>query len=337
VNNRIVLRSAGGLAAAALVVLVVLGLWPWNGGIQRASAEAIQTAMQLLERVDAIAVSASVDSGAGTPVEQSWTGVGLRDVGFRLSSADGVLVYNHREQRQYQFNGDELVVTELRDATSLGRFLDRFTADQSLQYVKSAAMRSGGQVSDELVESGGRTVRRLAVPDERGHLVVVELDSITERLVRCETWTIGEVPAARQVWTFEYPGVASIDPDMFAVPKAEGRPVRRESDERRLCMVNIRNLCMAVQIYASEHEDRLPPKLSDLGRYLPDADFDGVLVCTDLEGKPARIVYRGPEQQSAVTLAGLDSQAILFECQLPTGRILGFADTRTEFRANERP
>lgn len=335
--NRAFLRGAGGLAAAAAITLAVLALWPGGSGIRAASAEALSAAMQSLDRVDAVRVTSTVDAGPGTPAQPLWTGIALRDVGFRLSGEGSVQIYNHQERRQYTIEGESMRVVELRDATSLGQLLEHFSANQRLQYLRETALRRGATLSDEQVVIDGLAVRRFSAPDENGRPVSLDIDMQTQRLRHCDTWTMDtpDQPAIRQRWDFEYPEPSSIDLSLFAAPNAEGRTVTREPAGRAQCMVNMRNLAMAIQVYATEHEDQLAPGLSDLKRYLPHEDLTELLSCRNDSGELVRIKYHGPDQQPAATLAGLDMPTtILFECELGSGKAVGYVDGHVEYHAN---
>lgn len=336
-SNRVFRHSAGGVAIAAAAALVILAIWPSGDGIRTASAEALRGALNSLDLLEAVEIASSTDHGPGTDVQPLWKGVAVRDVGFRLEGEGHTQIYNHIQRRQVTIEGDLVRIAEIRDATSLANLLQHFTADNRLQELRQSTQRDGGELRDELVQIDGRNIRRFSARDSQGRPVELEVDPQTWRVLHCVSWTLptDDQPALRQRWAFAYPDATTIDRRMFDPPSTENAKVIREPAGRPQCMVNIRNLAMAVQLYASEHEDRLPLTIRDLLRYLPHEDEAAILRCEHESGERVTIEYRGPEQLGAKLLTEAMPAGILFVADIGPGKLLGFADGHVEYRANE--
>lgn len=335
-RNRILLSGAGGLAAAAAIALVALFLLPNSAGVSSASAKMLQDARAAIDAIDAVEVQTLWDGGDGTPDRGGWKGLIVRGLGARFENDGQLEIFNLPAQQHYRHEDGRpsIIRSRLRDDGLIDEMLRRCHLDKNVELLRVRALTRAGGLLEQSLDRDGVLVRRYSAIDENGRTIIVEIDVAARRLLRCESWTMpaNDQPLTRIVELYSYPSPQNIDRRLFEPPA--GVEVVDEPEDvqfRKQCMVNVRNMCMAVMLYASEHDNALPKSVDDLARYAAGGDLATACSCATASGQRVKIRYLGDQLQAA-TINDLDAKAILFECDLPDGKALGFGDGHAEFR-----
>jgi prepilin-type processing-associated H-X9-DG protein len=119
--------------------------------------------------------------------------------------------------------------------------------------------------------------------------------------------------------------------DVLTVLTPSLRQARKQA-RRKVCMNNLRQVGLALRMYADEHDDQLPPDLefSTIGKYL--GSVHRVLVCPATQGDS--YVYRG----ATITVAAIPSMIMAYDRKgnHEGGRNVVFLDGHAEWVTEER-
>jgi hypothetical protein len=298
----------------------------------------LQDARAAITTIDAVEVQTICDGGQGTPQRGGWKGCIVRGLGARFENDGQLEVFNLPAQQHYRYAAGrtEIVRSRLRDDGLIDEMLRRCQLDKNVELLRVRALTRGGGLLEQSLDRDGILVRRYSAIDENGRNITVEIDPAARRMLRCESWTMpmADQPLTRIVEIYSYPSPERIDRGRFELPEIDGVQVVDEPEHvqfRTQCMVNVRNMCMAVMLYASEHDNALPRSVDELARYAAGGDLATACSCATASGQRIRIRYLGDQLQAA-TINDLDPKAILFECELPDGKALGFGDGHAEFQ-----
>lgn len=334
--RKIWIGGTGGIAAAAATIVLVMWLSPAKTAVGPSTAEALATVMRNFESVDALQCETDWLVEGDSQPTGGWRGTIVRDRGFRAESGDGhIEIYNHQEQKRYNISPDGLEVRRLHisDAGMLGELLRRARLEDNFEYF-TIRSREPQAVNEIQLERSGRMVTRLETLDVNRRSIAVEFETATRRLLLSESWIPQQDP---QIWVrsrsrFSYPSAGEISPTAFDPPALEGKRVIEERESDMQCMVNLRNLGMAIQLYASEHEDRLPTRLEDLAPYAPNANLNACRTCSDASGAATAIELRSPAEIGVNTLSAVaePGQTVILRCRMNGFDFLGYADSHTE-------
>lgn len=101
------------------------------------------------------------------------------------------------------------------------------------------------------------------------------------------------------------------------------------SGVRMQCLVNARNLVMALAIYAQEHDGLLPGALEELAPYAADGDLAQMASVTLPGGEVVECRYLAPEL-GLKRYADVNPKTTLFIFNLPGSVVIGYGDGHAE-------
>ncbi|MCC6361358.1 MAG: hypothetical protein IT450_21690 [Phycisphaerales bacterium] len=336
-TNRNLFRGVGGIATAAAIILAFAWFAPHSPKSATNTLDAVQAAFRTLDDVAAVEIETEWHSGDGEPPNDGGTVTVLRGVGYAGRSIGGEIeVYNLVEQRRYrtQSGGQELVTVRMTDQGMIEEMLRRTRVAECAEYFNISRREA---IVDRVEIRDGRAIRHIEALDTQRRPVTIELDVETDRLLLVDSRFGTDIPGQtmRQIVRFRYPAPESIDRSIFDPPSTEGKRVIEEPASKMQCMVNARNLCMAVMVYAQEHDNQLPPNIDALARYAPGGDLATCRTCLFTDGGEAvEMIYSTPESLGITTINDLQPEMILFRCRIQGGEVLGFGDGHAEFRAS---
>ncbi len=333
-NNRLWIGGAGGLAAAAALALAVL--WASPGGTEAAlaAADALRAAHDSLERIDAVhIVLTACGPEVSQPAAEIWV---VRDLGFRLETDGGVDVYNAVEGQRYMYDrtADQVQAARVVDPLSLSEILQRGRADRNVDALTVLATRDPSQIVDEWIQRDGRTIRRISAPDAAGQPMTVEIDPADNRVLLTRVWTLDtpEQPALQLETRFDYPEPDAVAAALFENPAPEGTPLTPVPDVsgvRMQCLINARNLVMALMIYSQEHDGLLPGSIEELAPYAAGGDLAQMTTVALPGGQTVHCRYLAPEQGLKLHTE-LTPRTRLFIFDLPGVEVVGYGDGHAE-------